>query len=460
MFSRNCHPTSQSSLFQLLTPQTWHTCQTWIYTLLVVALLQPQMSLAADYPQRSSTEFTARGGLPNFFKKLDAGEDLTIAYLGGSITAQAGWRVLSQQWLEKEYPKANIKGIHAAIGGTGSDLGVFRVENDALAHKPDLLFIEFAVNDANAEPTKIIQAMEGIVRKTWQSNPQTDICFVYTMTFRDSTTLADGAMKRSASVMEEIADHYDIPSVHMGYQAALLEKAGKLIMKTDAPMTRVSGDELNEAAELATDEEGRIIFSKDGVHPYVETGHILYTDALIRSLKKIQKTTGKVQHKLMTPMRADNLENAQQIPLISEYLSGDYTDMRREGSKRFQKEMKQLYRLAPGATLSFKFKGTEVAIYDWLGYDSSQIEITLDGQTSIRTRMDGYCTYQRLARLSVGNNLEDRIHTVSIRVLDTELDKRDILFERNRADYDKNPAKYTPHYWYAGAIFIVGELVE
>jgi hypothetical protein len=74
--------------------------------------------------------------------------------------------------------------------------------------------------------------------------------------------------------------------------------------------------------------------------------------------------------------------------------------------------------------------------------------------------MDSYCTYQRRSQLDVGYKLEDTIHEVSIRVLDTKLDKRNILFEKNRGDYDKNPAKYTPLYWYAGAIFIVGEMIE
>jgi hypothetical protein len=415
---------------------------------------------SADHPRRDAVEFTARDGLPNFFNKLNQGEDVTISYLGGSITAQKGWRVLSQKWFEEEYPHSNFKGIHAAIGGTGSDLGVFRVENDALAAKPDLLFVEFAVNDGRASPENIIKAMEGIVRKTWRANPETDICFVYTMTAGQTKTLANGKMQNSASVMESVADHYGIPSVQMGYQAALMEKEGKLVMKTNAPMTRVSGDELNEAAALATDEEGRIIFSKDGVHPYPETGHVLYTEALIRSFKQIQDNARTVSHRLVTPIREDNLENAQQILLSSQYLSGPYTNLREAGNSRFKKELKQLFRLEPGAKLSFKFKGTEVALYDLLGYDSAKVEVTLDGETTTSIRMDSYCTYQRLARLKVGNNLEDTVHEVTIRVLDEKLNKRDILFEKNRSDFDKNPEKYAKLHWNVGAIFIVGEIVE
>jgi hypothetical protein len=83
------------------------------------SLTLPQQTLAADHTPRDAVEFTARDELPNFFKKLNEGKDVTIAYLGGSITAQNGWRVLSQKWFEEQYPQSTITGIHAAIGGTG-----------------------------------------------------------------------------------------------------------------------------------------------------------------------------------------------------------------------------------------------------------------------------------------------------------------------------------------------------
>ncbi|WPJ96135.1 SGNH/GDSL hydrolase family protein [Coraliomargarita algicola] len=428
---------------------------------LVIASLCSTTILQADAESHDdAVEFIPRDGLPNFFQKLASNQEVTVAYLGGSITAQTGWRVLSQKWFEEQYPQASVTGVHAAIGGTGSDLGVYRVENDALAAKPDLLFVEFAVNDGRASEENITKSMEGIVRKTWKANPETDICFVYTMTASNSKALAKGKRMRSASVMESVAYHYGIPSIELGYQAALMEMENKLVMKTSAPMTRVSGDEIDESAAMATDAEGRIIFSKDGVHPYPETGHVLYTEALIRSLKQIQKNTARAPHLLKSPIREDNLENAQQILLTPQYLSGPYTDLRAAGNTRFQKELKQLYRLEPGATLSFKFKGTEVALYDLLGYDSAKVEVTLDGETTTSTRMDGYCTYQRLARLKVGSALEDTIHEVTIRVLDEQLNKRNILFERNRGDYDKNPEKYAKLHWNVGAIFIVGEILD
>jgi hypothetical protein len=446
------------------------SCAALIVTLLVsnsaIVTAAASVPASAVVPvQRDAAEFMPRGGLPNVMAKLSKGEPVAISYLGGSITAQNGWRVFSRDWLQKKYPNAKITGIHAAIGGTGSDLGVFRVEKDALAAKPDLLFVEFAVNDASAPNDRIVKGMEGIVRKTWRLLPTTDICFVYTVTFRDSPDLGSGKMKRSTSMMEAVADYYGIPSINMGLEVARMEKAGKLIMKSDdAPVTRVSGDELNESAQLGTDAQGRIIFSKDGVHPYPETGHVLYMQALTRSFEKLPGVGAVGAHALIEPLSSDNWEAAVQFKLNEgPALTGPVTKLQsKDGgvAQQFAARMSPLWRLEPGASLSFKFKGTKVSIYDIIGPDGAMLEITVDGKSSRAARFDGYCTYHRLSTLSIADNMPDTVHEVSIKVLADKPDKAGILFDRNKADLEKSPAKYEPTLWYAGAIFIVGELVK
>ncbi|MGA1338735.1 MAG: SGNH/GDSL hydrolase family protein, partial [Opitutales bacterium] len=95
-----------------------------------------------DYPLAEAQEVRARGGLPNFFLKAQTtGAEVKIGYLGGSITAQNGWRVQTLAHFKKAYPQASFAEINAAIGGTGSDLGVFRVKQDVLSQGPDLLFV-------------------------------------------------------------------------------------------------------------------------------------------------------------------------------------------------------------------------------------------------------------------------------------------------------------------------------
>src|SRR3954471_11723758 len=111
-------------------------------TLVLVALLAapPSYALGApapagnqDPPAVPVQECRPRGGLPNFLAKAATpGADVKVAYFGGSITAQSGWRPKTLAHFQKTWPAAKFSEINAAIGGTGSDLGVFRLHQDVL----------------------------------------------------------------------------------------------------------------------------------------------------------------------------------------------------------------------------------------------------------------------------------------------------------------------------------------
>jgi hypothetical protein len=420
---------------------------------------------AADWsePLRKARECSPRNGLPNFLAKAAAGRELKVAYLGGSITAQPGYRVKSLAHLKREFPNSKFEEINAAIGGTGSDLGVFRIEHDVFAGQPDLLFVEFAVNDGGAQPVQIIRAMEGIVRKTWKTFPECDVCFVYTFTEALLPDLKEGNFNRSASTMELVAEHYGIPTIHMGLEAVRLESEGKLVMKApDAKMERVSGEELNKDAQIAVGPDGKIPFSQDGVHPYTDTGHRLYTEAVIRSLPLIRAVSSTPKpHALPAPLDPANYQNTSMIPLEKALRTGPWTRLPGDTGlgKSFGTRMGTVWKGEPGAELSLKFRGSAAKLYDLVGPDCGKIQITVDGKTSTQLRFDRYCTYSRLATAGIATDLnEHAVHEVNVRVLADKVDKESILFEKNRPDFAKSPAKYEPTNWYAGAIFLIGEL--
>ena len=422
---------------------------------LTAILLSAILAAADPYPLRDAVEFHARGGIPNVLAKLKEGKAVRIAYLGGSITAAPGWRVQSLKWFQEQYPTAKLSEIDAAIGGTGSDLGVYRVEFDALRHKPDLLFVEFAVNDSGAEPASIHRTMEGIVRQTWKTDPTTDICFVYTLAVNMLYEMQHGKFPRASSAMEALADHYGIPSIHLGVEVAKEEKEGKLIFKADEPKTE------EEKKALGS----KMIFSTDGVHPLVATGHQLYTQIIARCVTEMKTTGTPGAHELKAPFVANNFEQARMLPLEKATRSAGWEKLDRatnELAKNYTSRMPDLYKASkPGETLSFKFKGTEVGIYDLLGPDCGNLKISLDGAPAKTVaRIDGYSVYHRLAFLGIGSGLENKEHTVLITLDAEKPDKAKILFKENRPDLEKNPAKYEGINWYPGAIMLVGELVE
>ncbi len=409
---------------------------------------------AGDVP---AVECSPRGGLPNFLAKAKAGGDVRVAYLGGSITAAPGWRVKSLDHFKQEFPRATFTGINAAIGGTGSDLGAFRVGQDVIAHTPDLVFVEFAVNDGSTPPEQIMATMEGIVRQILRADPATDICFVYTISEPVLGDLAAGRCQRSATAMEAVADHYAIPSVHFGVEVARRIAAGTLTFKSPKP------EPFDPAATP-------MLFSTDGVHPLVETGQVLYAEVLARAFDAIAEASGgAAKHALPEPLRGDAWEQAKMVPITADMLSGPWQRVSPDNdpqAKAFVERMPVLWKAdTAGATLRFRVqvpeapgvKARRAAIYDLLGPGGGVVTIRVDGGEPRRVpRIDGYCTYWRIATLSLGD-LTPGDHEIEIALTDERPDKQSILFEKNRDDLAKNPDKYAPHVWYASAALIFGE---
>jgi hypothetical protein len=426
-----------------------------LFLIAAILLLPAALRAAeADFPLVPARECRPRAGWPNFFAKAGTpGAEVRIAYFGGSITAQAGWRPKTLAHFQRTFPQAKFSEINAAIGGTGSDLGVFRLKQDVLDHRPDLVLVEFAVNDGGASPEQIFRCMEGIVRQIRRAQPDCDIGFVYTLTEALSAPMLEGNFQRSASAMERIADHYGIPSIHFALEVAQLARAGRLVWKAPLPKTDADRQALGD----------KVVFAPDAVHPHPETGHELYLQAFVRALAPIRAASGRpVRYTLPPPHTAANYERGQLLPITAARASAEFSplDLKNDAfGKQWAKRLPTLLRAEQaGATLSFQFKGTRCAIYDLLGPDGGQVRVTLDHRPpEVRPRFDSYCTYHRLNTLLIGTELADTVHTVTIELLAEAPDKAKILAQRNQQIED--PAKYAARRFHPGAILLVGELV-
>jgi len=388
-----------------------------------------------------------RGGLGNVLRKLEAGGAVNIAYFGGSITAAAGWRVKTLKWFRETWPKLKITEINAAIGGTGSDLGVFRCRHDVLAHKPDLVFVEFAVNDGGAAPESIYRTLEGIVRQIWRANPATDICFVYTIHKAFLPDYARGLCNRSTSAHERVAEHYGIPSINMAMRVAELHRQGKLAFHVPR------GHE---------PPEGKMLFAHDDCHP-TDAGHELFTQIITEALKQIQRASKPGPHKLPEPLRPDNWENARLVPIEPSMLTAGWHRLPTDKGlgKAFAHRLPAIWEAAtPGERLTFRFKGTLARLYDLVGPDGGKAICSVDGKV-VRTvaRFDRYCTYHRLATLPIAQGLEDKVHTVVVEVSPEQPDREAVLKQvRGQKGFD--PKRYEGTVLRVGYIMLLGDLVK
>ena len=60
----------------------------------------------------------------------------------------------------RDFPHSETRLVNAGLGGTGSLSGAFRVQRDLLQAEPDVVIVEFAVNDAWVDGA----AYEGLLR--------------------------------------------------------------------------------------------------------------------------------------------------------------------------------------------------------------------------------------------------------------------------------------------------------
>jgi lysophospholipase L1-like esterase len=122
----------------------------------------------------AAAETATGGSFAEFDRRAQAGEPLSVVFFGASLTwganatdqAHTSYRAVIADLLAKRYPKSPIRCHDAAIGGTGSQLGAFRVERDVLSRKPDLVFLDFSANDDIyiADP-ETLASYEAIVRR-------------------------------------------------------------------------------------------------------------------------------------------------------------------------------------------------------------------------------------------------------------------------------------------------------
>ena len=105
---------------------------------------------------------------------LKNGNEITIAALGGSITTgyaanpplQKGWAALVNEWWQKKALETGGKVTYynAGVSGTDSAFAAARLEDHILSKKPDLVFLEFAMNDQWLDRRVRQRSYEGILR--------------------------------------------------------------------------------------------------------------------------------------------------------------------------------------------------------------------------------------------------------------------------------------------------------
>ncbi len=211
---------------------------------------------------------------PCSFSKFDAraraGERLTVVFFGSSLTwganatdqALTSYRAQMKNLLEARYPKAHFQCYDAAIGGSGSPLGVFRLERDVLARKPDLVFMEFSANDDNWVGNPLVFASyESLLRRIIRDGgvPVVTVMFFFKGEIGPGLESGTPAHLRGLTRRMEIAAAYGVPA------ADTVTFVLDCVRKKETTLDR--------------------IWETDGAHPG-DAGYQLFTDAVFACFEK------------------------------------------------------------------------------------------------------------------------------------------------------------------------------
>ena len=171
--------------------------------------LTEEEQIHLDMLERSVISTGNNERMKKVIEKARKGEDVTLAYIGGSITQgyNAGtteiFAKLSSDYFRETYATTGkVNYVNAGLSGTPSLLGLIRSDRDIFEAKPDVVFIEFAVNDAQDNQNKA--AFESLVRKALTQEQEPAVVLLFSVT-EDGYTCQTN--------MQLIGMNYELPMI-------------------------------------------------------------------------------------------------------------------------------------------------------------------------------------------------------------------------------------------------------
>ena len=214
--------------------------------------------------------------LKQVLAKMRAGEEVIISTIGGSVTEGAGPSVYTEgyayqfrdMFIEKyAADKAKVKFIPAGIGGTPSPMGLIRYQKDVVkpaGRNPDLLIIEFAVNDW-LECSKT-RAVEKLVRNALENN--TAVIMLY----------AAATYQNQQGQISPVADFYKLPQVSISDALA--------------------------SSGINQEKDSKIYYS-DYVHP-VKAGHKLMARCIMNLIEEVDESAADSKYQIPETYKNEN----------------------------------------------------------------------------------------------------------------------------------------------------------
>ncbi len=346
-----------------------------------------------------------RNGLKNSFIKFEREKKGRVAFLGGSITYNPGWRDSISNYLVKRFPDTKFEFIAAGIPSFGSTEDVFRVKRDILKKgSVDLLFVEAAVNDGGKgrPESEVVRSMEGVVRQARRAYPTTDIVFMY---FVDPSKIKDynnGTEPEIIRIHDSVAKYYNIPVLNLAKEITDRINVGEFTWKDDFKNVHPSpfgqGIYARSMLSFLDDAWSGFVAEDDKVENYdmlAKLDKSCYDNGVLIDAKDVKLVKGwSFVDNWRPEIKANTRANFINVPM----LVGDY----------------------PGKSLKFSFDGNAIGIAVAAGPDAGIVEYRID-KGEWKTK-DLFTKHSKVYHLPwyymLADSLPDGKHTLEMRVSD------------------------------------------
>lgn len=314
---------------------------------------EPDVNATADFSR-----------LQKVLAKAAAGDNITLAVIGGSMTAGANsepfnpafpncYGARMKDYIETKYG-VQVDFINAGIGSTNSFFGCIRAEDHILKYNPDLVIMEYAANDNGDEESLI--CYEGLMRKILKAPGRPALL---------ATMMCTQAGIGQGEVQIPVAQHYNVPVINYG---ATIKNEIVAAQKT-----------WSDYYAISTNPNG------DGVHPNT-AGHQKVADIFAGICESVTPDAGKtISSVLPAPKYNSNMEDAFFVNETNAKVTktGEWTD----GGSIWNFNTGKGWRAAEAnSELIFDFTGSVAAVTYWkrpAGEGFGRAEVWVDDNSPV-----------------------------------------------------------------------------
>lgn len=316
-------------------------------------------------PLHPGTYHQSGAGLLNSQIRFERDRVGKVAFLGGSITQNGGWRDSICNYLQQRFPDTRFTFIPAGIASMGSTPGAFRLGRDILSKGPvDLLFEEAAVNDAtNGRNRKEqIRGMEGIIRHALSSNPATDVVVMHFVDPEKIEQYNAGQIPEVIRNFDLVADHYQVGTINLAKEVADRISNGEFTWEDDFK-------------DVHPSPFGQSIYYQS-MKAFLENAYSqpLIGDELIseHSIPPALDAYSYDKGSIISFKEAVDIQGFEHIVLWSPDLKA--------GTRKAYTNVDMLVGLHPGSSFTLRFEGKAIGLMVAAGPDAGVLEYRIDGK--------------------------------------------------------------------------------